>query len=355
MRAWIIGLAALASACTSLEAPMVKPEWTLLIHGGAGVMRRAEMTPDMDTAYRAGLSDALDAGSKILAAGGSSLDAVEAAVRVLEDNPNFNAGKGAVLTREGVAELDASIMDGRDRRAGAVAQLRTVKNPIRAARLVMETSGRVMFAGKDADALAAKGGLEIVPPEYFITPRRLEALKRAMAGNVIPMDRYGTVGAVAMDKAGNLAAATSTGGMNAKPPGRIGDVPIIGAGTYADNASCAVSSTGDGEYFIRASVARMICARIDLSKMSAKAAAQATLDEVKALGGTGGVIVLSHTGEPVLMMNTEGMFRGRVGFDGLQTCGHLFGRVIGRQPRGTGYADWICLRCCSDRSGVCRR
>ncbi|MDP3736158.1 MAG: isoaspartyl peptidase/L-asparaginase [Hyphomonadaceae bacterium] len=298
-----------------------KPEWTLLIHGGAGVMRRAEMTPENDAAYRAGLNEALDAGSKILASGGSSLDAVEAAVRVLEDNPNFNAGKGAVLTREGVAELDASIMDGRDREAGAVAQVRTVKNPIRAARLVMEATGRVMFAGKDADELAAKGGLEIVPPEYFITLRRLEALRRAMAGNLEPQDRYGTVGAVAMDKAGNLAAATSTGGMNAKPPGRIGDSPIIGAGTYADNASCAVSSTGDGEYFIRASVARMICARVDMKNMSAEQAAQASLDEVKALGGTGGVIVLSHDGSVALSMNTEGMFRGHADATGKRQVG----------------------------------
>jgi beta-aspartyl-peptidase (threonine type) len=263
-----------------METQVAKPEWTLLIHGGAGVMRRAEMTPEMDASYRAGLNEALDAGSKVLAGGGKAIDAVEAAVRVLEDNPNFNAGKGAVLTREGVAELDASIMDGRDRRAGAVAQVRTVKNPIRAARHIMDNTGRVMFAGPDVDEMAKEAELDIVPPEYFITPRRLEALKRAMAGTFEPMDRYGTVGAVAMDREGNLAAATSTGGMNAKPPGRVGDAPIIGAGTYADNASCAVSSTGDGEYFIRASVARMICARVAMQDMSAQQAAQATLDEV---------------------------------------------------------------------------
>ncbi len=290
---------------------MLKPEWTLLIHGGAGVMRRHEVTPEMDTAFRAGLDDALEAGAKVLAGGGQALDAVQAAVLVLEDNPNFNAGRGAVLTREGVAELDAAIMDGRDRRAGAVAQVRTVKNPIRAARHVMELSGRVMFAGPDVDEMAAQAGLEIVPPDYFITPRRQGELKRAMAGDVLPMDRYGTVGAVAMDAQGNLAAATSTGGMNAKPPGRVGDSPIIGAGTYAENKSCAVSATGDGEYFIRASVARMICARVEMQKMSAAEAAQATLDEVKALGGTGGVIVLSHDGSVALAMNTEGMFRGR--------------------------------------------
>lgn len=308
-----------ASACASVENPMPKPQWTLLIHGGAGVMRRAEMSPEMDAAYRAGLNAALDAGTKVLAGGGTALDAVEAAVLVLEDNPNFNAGKGAVLTREGVAELDSSIMDGSNRKAGAVAQVRTVRNPIKMARYVMDHTDRVMFAGRDVDEMAAKAGLDIVPPEYFITPRRLEALKRAMAGDLLPMDRYGTVGAVAMDKDGNLAAATSTGGMNAKPPGRVGDSPIIGAGTYADNASCAVSSTGDGEYFIRASVARMICARVQMQHMSAKEATQATLDEVKELGGTGGVIVLSHTGEPALMMNTEGMFRGQADATGKRT------------------------------------
>lgn len=309
------------SASASVEKPMPKPEWTLLIHGGAGVMRRDEMTAEMDAAYRAGLNDALEAGSKVLAGGGQALDAVEAAVRVLEDNPNFNAGKGAVLTREGVAELDASIMDGRDRRAGAVAQVRAVKNPIRAARHVMEHSGRVMFAGPDVDEMAARAGLEIVPPEYFITPRRLDALKRAMAGNLVPMDRHGTVGAVAMDRQGNLAAATSTGGMNAKPPGRVGDSPVIGAGTYAENTSCAVSATGDGEFFIRASVARMICARVEMQKLSAEQAAQVTLDEVKALGGTGGVIVLSHDGSVALAMNTEGMFRGRADASGMRAVG----------------------------------
>ena len=172
--------------------------------------------------------------------------------------------------------------NGRDRKAGAVAQVRTVRNPIRAARYAMEQSGRVMFAGKAVDDMAAKAGLDIVDPEYFITPRRVDGLKRAMAGNLQPMDRYGTVGAVAMDVRGNLAAATSTGGLNAKPAGRVGDSPIIGAGTYADNASCAVSATGDGEYFIRASVARMICARVAMQHMSAGEAAQATLDEITA-------------------------------------------------------------------------
>ena len=289
-----------------------KPEWTLLVHGGAGVMRRADMTPEADAQYRAGLNEALEAGSKVLAGGGEALDAVEAAVRVLEDNPGFNAGKGAVLTREGVAELDASIMDGRDRKAGAVAQLRTVKNPIRAARLVMETTGRVMFAGKDADALAAKGGLEIVPPEYFITPRRLEALRRAMAGTFEPQDRYGTVGAVAMDKAGNLAAATSTGGMNAKPPGRVGDSPIIGAGTYASNQTCAVSATGSGEYFIRLSVAHEICSLVKYKGMSLQAAAdQVVQQQLTDLRGDGGIIAVAPDGQMAWSFNTSGMYRAR--------------------------------------------
>ena len=286
--------------------------WQLVIHGGAGVMPKGSITAEEEAAYRAGLNDALDAGAKVLGNGGLALDAVEAAIRVLEDNPNFNAGKGAVLTRDGEAELDSSIMDGRDRRAGAVAQLRRTKNPIRAARLVMETTPHVMFAGPDADELAAKGGLEMVEPSYFITPKRLEQLKRAMAGNMEAWDKRGTVGAVALDNAGNLVAGTSTGGMAAKMPGRVGDAPIIGAGTYADNKSCAVSATGHGEMFIRVGVARMICARVQMQGMTPAKAAEATLAEVKALGGDGGVIVLAPDGKSTMSMNTDGMFRGRI-------------------------------------------
>lgn len=321
---WFVACAAsfLLTACAGMEQSVSqKPEWTLLVHGGAGVMRRADMTPEMDAEYRAGLAAALEAGSKVLAEGGLALDAVEAAVRVLEDNPNFNAGKGAVLTRDAQAELDASIMDGRDRNAGAVAQIRRVKNPIRAARLVMETTPHVMFAGPSADDLAAKGGLDMVEPDYFITPRRLDQLRRAMAGVHQAEDRFGTVGAVAMDKAGNLAAGTSTGGMTAKMPGRVGDAPIIGAGTYADNRSCAVSATGHGEYFIRVGVARTICARVAMDGMNADEAARATLDEVKALGGDGGVIVISRDGDVSLHMNTQGMFRGRADSTGRRDTG----------------------------------
>jgi beta-aspartyl-peptidase (threonine type) len=323
MRALILATAAFLASCTSMEPPVSKPEWTLLIHGGAGVMRRAEMTPEMDASYRAGLNDALDAGSKVLSTGGSALDAVEAAVRVLEDNPNFNAGKGAVLTREGVAELDASIMDGRDRRAGAVAQVRTVKNPIRAARYVMEQSGRVMFAGPDVDEMAAKAGLDIVPPEYFITPRRLEALKRAMAGTFEPMDRYGTVGAVAMDKQGNLAAATSTGGMNAKPPGRVGDSPIIGAGTFADDRTLAFSGTGHGESFMRLVLGHRLSCLIEFEGLELEEASRRALAELGTFGGTGGFIAVDRQGEIALPFNTPGMYRG-IARDG-RTAVAIFG------------------------------
>lgn len=296
-------------------------EWRLLVHGGAGVMPRGTISADDEAAYRAGLDAALEAGSGVLAKGGLALDAVEAAVRVLEDNPNFNAAHGGVLTRDGVVEMDAAIMDGRQRQAGAVAQLRVVKNPIRAARLVMETTPHVMFAGRHADEMAAKGGLEMVDPSYFITPKRKEQLDRALAGGLNAWDKRGTVGAVARDARGDLAAATSTGGMTAKMPGRIGDSPVIGAGTYADNESCAVSATGHGEFFIRVGVARMIAVRVQMLGMSAAEAAKTTLDEVRALGGDGGVIVVTRDGDAALAMNTDGMFRGEADASGKRMTG----------------------------------
>jgi beta-aspartyl-peptidase (threonine type) len=318
-----IAVAVAVAACASMgDRRMANaPEWQLLIHGGAGVMPRGSISPAEEADYRAGLNRALDAGAAVLRDGGLALDAVEAAVRVLEDDPHFNAGRGAVLNRDGVAELDASIMDGRTRAAGAVAQVRTVKNPIRAARMVMERTPHVMFAGPEVDELARTNGLEIVDPSYFITPRRQEQLRRAMAGDMQPWDRRGTTGAVARDRAGNLAAATSTGGMTAKMPGRVGDSPIIGAGTYADNASCAVSATGHGEMFIRVGVARMICARVAMQHLSAEASAQAALDEVKALGGDGGVIVITHDGDIAQTFNTDGMFRGRIDASGHRETG----------------------------------
>jgi beta-aspartyl-peptidase (threonine type) len=297
----------------------VTPLWQLVIHGGAGVMPRGSISAEDEAAYRAGLEVAREAGAAILAAGGLALNAVEAAVRLLEDDPNFNAGRGAVLDREGFAELDAAIMDGRDRSAGAVAQVRTIRNPISGARAVMETTPHVLLAGPGAVQVARDNGLAIVDPSYFVTPKRQEQLKRALSGVVQAWDKRGTVGAVARDARGNLAAATSTGGMAAKLPGRIGDSPLIGAGTYADNRSCAVSATGHGEMFIRVSVARMICARVEMLGMSAKAAAEATLAEVAAMGGDGGVIVVTKDGDTAMAMNTDGMFRAEADASGKRT------------------------------------
>src|SRR5881409_3402812 len=244
----------------------------LVIHGGAGTIDRAKMTPEKEHEYRAGLERALRAGYEILKRGGSSLDATESAVRVLEDDPHFNAGKGSVFTSAGTNEMDAAIMDGKTLAAGAVAALKHVKNPISLARLVMEKSGHVMMDGEGAEAFARENGIELVDQKYFFTQERWEALQKIKAAEkdrtsgvgkaflITDQDRHGTVGAVALDKNGNLAAATSTGGTTNKRPGRVGDSPIIGAGTYANNATCAVSATGDGEYFIRAGVAHEVSA-----------------------------------------------------------------------------------------------
>lgn len=298
-----------------------QPQWRLLVHGGAGVMHRASMTSAQEAGFRAGLNAALDAGAKILSHGGTALDAVEAAVCALEDDPQFNAGRGAVLTRDKQVELDASIMDGRSRKAGAVAQVRRSKNPIRAARLVMTTTHHVMIAGPDADRLADAASLEMVDPSYFVTPGRLKQLERTMRGETIATDRFGTVGAVALDAGGDVAAATSTGGMAGKMPGRIGDSPLIGAGTYADLRGAAVSCTGDGEAFIRIGVARMISARAELMGLSAQAVADATLAEAKAIGGTGGVIIIKADGDFALSFTTEGMFRGMADSEGKRMTG----------------------------------
>ncbi len=288
-------------------------DWMLLIHGGAGVIRREQMSAEKELAYREGLQAALEGGASVLRDGGSALDAVEMAVILMEDNPLFNAGRGAVLTSDRTHEMDASIMDGRDRNAGAVAGVSTIRNPIRAARAVMEHSPHVMFSGEGAARFAAERGLATQEADWFTTPARLESLERVMRVRAENADKRGTVGAVALDGDGNLAAATSTGGMTAKAPGRVGDAPIIGAGTYADNNSCAVSATGHGEYFIRVGVARMICARIELSGADPGDAARETLDEVANLGGDGGVIVLTSDGDARLVFNTDGMFRGMIG------------------------------------------
>ncbi|HEY0165328.1 MAG TPA: isoaspartyl peptidase/L-asparaginase [Sphingomicrobium sp.] len=288
-------------------------DWKLVIHGGAGTIERSKMTAQKDAAVRAGLNGALEAGSQILAGGGDALDAVEAAVRLLENDPNFNAGRGAVLTYEGTHELDASIMDGGTRAAGAVAGVNATKNPIALARAVMEKSPHVFLAGDGADLFSKEQGLEQVPNSYFSTPerqRQLEDMKAKTVGALEIVYKYGTVGAVALDARGHVAAATSTGGMTGKRWGRIGDSPLIGAGTYADDRACAVSATGAGEYFIRTGAAHEICARVRLKGETPQAAADAVLAEIKQLGGTGGVIVLSPKGERIYSFNTSGMYRG---------------------------------------------
>jgi L-asparaginase / beta-aspartyl-peptidase len=291
------------------------PKWSLVIHGGAGTIERARMTPADDKAIRAALALALDQGSAILKAGGTSLDAVEAAVKVLEDDPHFNAGRGAVFTYEGTNSLDAAIMDGRDRRAGAVAGITRTKNPIEAARAVMERSPHVMLSGAGADAFSREQGLTQAEPAYFATPERQRQLEELTARKTGWYDvdlKYGTVGAVAVDASGHVAAATSTGGLTGKRWGRIGDSPLIGAGTYADDRACAVSATGAGEFFIREGVAHEICARVRFKREGIVAAAEAVMAEVKAMGGDGGVIVVGPDGIGGWSFNTPGMFRGRV-------------------------------------------
>jgi len=300
----------------------------LAIHGGAGTIDRANMTPEKERKYRAGLERALAAGYDILKRGGSSLDATEAAVRVLEDDPHFNAGKGSVFTSAGTNEMDAAIMDGKTLAAGAVAALKYVKNPISLARLVMEKSGHVMMDGEGAEAFAKENGIELVDAKYFFTQERWDALRKMKAAEkhrtgragkafvITDQDRHGTVGAVALDRNGNLAAATSTGGTTNKRPGRVGDSPIIGAGTYANDATCAVSATGDGEYFIRATVGHDVSALMEDRGMALNEAAQAVLDKVAKLGGTGGLIAIDRQGNIALPFNTSGMYRGYVDSNG---------------------------------------
>jgi L-asparaginase / beta-aspartyl-peptidase len=307
-------IVALCYAGLAMSAPPIR----LVVHGGAGTMSRAELSPEREAAIRADLERALRAGHAVLAKGGASLDAVTKAVTILEDSPYFNAGKGAVFNHEGVNELDASIMDGRTRKAGAVAGVHRVKNPILLARAVMEKSVHVMLAGDGAEAFAKSVGIELVDPKYFRTEERWEQLQKALEAEkqpraaLEPHAYFGTVGALALDQHGHLAAATSTGGMTNKRWGRVGDSPIIGAGTYA-NGQCAVSGTGWGEFFIRAAVAHDICARVAYRGDSIEAAAKAVvMDVVPALGGDGGVIALDAKGNYAMPFNTQGMYRGTI-------------------------------------------
>lgn len=300
------------------SSPSKGAEPVIVIHGGAGTITRANMTPEREREYRTALTNALRSGYAVLAAGGSSLDAVETAVRSMEDSPLFNAGKGAVFTHEGRNELDASIMDGRTRQAGAVAAVTIIRNPISAARAVMEKSPHVMMVGRGAELFATQQGLAIVDPSYFWTERRWKALQEELLKEKKVSDyrptgemKFGTVGAVALDRHGNLAAATSTGGMTNKRFGRVGDSPIIGAGTFADNKTCAVSATGHGEFFIRYSVAYDIAALMEYRGLSVRAAADEVIHKkLKGVGGEGGVIALDANGNYAMSFNSDGMYRG---------------------------------------------
>lgn len=309
---------------------MTSPTPVIAIHGGAGTLSRSNISPEQEAAYHAALAEILRAGQRVLAEGGSALDAVSLAVDLLEDNPLFNAGHGAVFTSAESHELDAAVMDGRDLRAGAVACVSRIKRPLRAARAVMEHSEHVLLAGPGAEAFAASQGLELVDPSYFSTEFRRAQLKRAQAADVTVLDhdggqdqrpldetrKFGTVGAVALDAQGNLAAATSTGGMTNKRPGRVGDSPLIGAGTYADNRTAAISCTGSGEMFIRANAAFDVCARMAYGGLSLAQAAEAVvMQALPAIDGRGGLIAVDAQGHVSLPFNTEGMYRGsmRVG------------------------------------------
>lgn len=335
-----------------LQSPQ-NPRLGFVIHGGAGVITRGSLTPEREKAFRAALEEALLAGYKILQSGQPSMDAVETAIKILEDNPLFNAGKGAVFTNEGKNELDASVMDGKTLMAGAVAGLRHVKNPIMLARAVMEKSPHVMMVGDGAEKFAKEQNIELVPEKYFFTQERWDSLHRILkeekskaqdpkpkvqnsksqvqSSNTenqtpytlvltphaqLPINKFGTVGAVALDKNGNLAAGTSTGGMTNKRFGRVGDAPIIGAGTFANNNTCAVSATGWGEYFIRLGVARDISALMEYRALPVQQAADMVMDKVKTLGGDGGVIAIDKFGNIGISFNSEGMYRAYIDVNG---------------------------------------
>ena len=302
------------NACERPAEQILRPEYAMAIHGGAGVIKAELMSPEQDSLYRASLLEALKAGEKILKTGGSSLDAVTAAITILEDNPLFNAGRGAVFNANGFIEHDASIMQGSDKNAGAVGAVRNIKNPIQAARKVMETSPHVFLVREGAEQFAALQGLQIVDPSWFMVSRQREKYENTKSSQLekeFPLgEKHGTVGAVALDKAGNLAAGTSTGGMHFKHQGRLGDSPVIGAGTWADNACCAVSATGHGEYFIRYGVAQDIASRMIYGGQSLKEAAdEVVMQELVMLDAGGGIIAVDKDGNIYMPFNTAGMFR----------------------------------------------
>ncbi len=330
-------LVSLLALCAPLAPAQQAPKAVLVIHGGAGTILRENMTPERDAEYRAALTEALRAGYAILQKNGTSMDAIVAAIQTMETSPLFNAGRGAVLTDAGTAELDASIMDGRTRAAGAVAGVTTVRSPIALARRVMEASPHVMMVGQGAETFAKEHGLEQVENSYFVLPERREQLRRMMERQrqtgydprssdpyAVGGEKYGTVGAVALDRSGNLAAGTSTGGMMGKKWGRVGDAPIIGAGTYADNETCGVSATGHGEYFIRGVVAHDVASMMRYGGLSLKEAANAVvMGRLDALGGTGGIIALDREGNVAMPFNTPGMYRGYIDEAGKVTV-HIY-------------------------------
>ena len=293
------------------------PDYAMVIHGGAGTILKENMTDERAAGIREAMNAALDAGEAVLRDGGSAADAVEATIWVMEDSPYFNSGKGAVFTNAGINELDASFMTGDDQNAGAVGGVTNLKHPISAARAVMEQSEHVLLTGKGAEEFAKGVGLEVVDPSYFYTEERYQSLQRALEGEKVEQEKidvdkkHGTVGCVALDKNGNIAAGTSTGGMTNKRFNRLGDSPIIGAGTYADNATCGVSCTGWGEYFIRYAVAYDVHARMAYAGASLQEAADAVIhNTLVEKGGTGGLIALDARGNIVMPFNTPGMYRG---------------------------------------------
>jgi beta-aspartyl-peptidase (threonine type) len=328
-----LSLILLLSVAGSAFAQDKSTKYVLVMHGGAGTILKKNMTAEKEVAYREAMTKALQTGYDALKSGKSSLDAVEVAIHVLEDSPLFNAGKGAVFTHEGKNEMDAAIMDGRTSKAGAIAGVTVIRNPISAARAVMDKSEHVMMAGKGAEEFAKQAGLTIVDPSYFYTEDRWKGLQQALKQDsmktVLDHDKkasklrtinrdfkFGTVGAVALDKAGNLAAGTSTGGMTNKRYGRIGDAPIIGAGTYANNATAGVSGTGWGEFYIRTVLAYDLSAMMDYQKLSVAQASKKVIEKMGKLGGDGGLIALDKNGHVAMEFNTAGMYRGTVTEDG---------------------------------------
>src|SRR2546421_6077831 len=324
----IFALAAMAGAQQFGRMSSVKENKVgLVVHGGAGTMERGKMTPEREREYRAGIENALRAAWEILQHGGSSLDATEAAVRTFEDDPLFNAGKGSVFSAAGINEMDAAIMDGKTLKAGAVGDVQHIKNPISLARLVMEKSPHILMSGAGAETFAKEHGVELVDAKYFFTQERWDALQRTKAAEkagangdkkffLSDQDLHGTVGAVALDRNGTLAAATSTGGKTNKMSGRIGDTPVIGGGTYANNATCAVSGTGDGEFFIMATAAHDVSALMEYRRKTVEEASVAVIDKIAKLGGNRGMIAIDKNGKIALPFNTSGMYRGYVDSNG---------------------------------------